>query len=267
MKKPLLLAVISLAVYLASFQNLSSNSGGISGFAGSPADNGQTCTSCHGGSAQTVNNVITTDIPASGYLPGEIYNISISVTHPTFNRFGFSFSAQNPSNGNQLGTFNLTNTNETRLNAQGKYVGHTSGGTTGSANAKTWSFQWTAPATPQGDVGFYGAFNLTNGNGTTSGDATQVQSLIVQPNPSVGLSEAVAKTFKAYPNPVTQGFINLQFPAESGHVRLINLAGLVLLDQKATDGKLQLPTHLSRGFYLLELKANGKTFTQKIWVK
>ena len=267
MKKPLLISLFTAFVFFASFQNLSSNSGGISGFAGSPADNGQTCTTCHSGSPQMVNNFITTDIPVDGYVPGEVYTITINATHPTFNRFGFSFTAQDPINGNQIGTFSLTNTNETRLNGQGKYVSHSSGGTTGSNNSKTWSFQWTAPTTAQGAVGFYGAFNLTNGNGTTSGDATRTQSFAIMPNPNIGLSEIKEKNFKVFPNPDTQNFINIEFPSGQGSIRIFDLAGKTILEEKSVDGRIQLPMNTPRGFYLVEMKDKTKTFTQKIWVK
>lgn len=268
MKKTLLLVSLTTAVYISSFQNLSSNSGGIAGFAGSPADNGQNCTSCHTGTPQTVSNVITTDIPADGYMLGETYTITLSVSHPTFNRFGFSFSAQNPSNGNQIGNLSLTNTNATRLNQQGKYVGHTSAGTQGTNNARVWSFEWTAPATNEGPVGLYGAFNLTNGNNATSGDVTQLQNIIVQPNPSINTVEFVKNPFKVYPNPTAQSFLHVEFPSGQGSVKLVNLAGVVVLDiPNQMNGRINLPLNLAKGIYLIEMRDGAAKSTQKIWIK
>ena len=170
-----LLACIALAV-----GKLTSYSSGFfgSGYTGSPGNNGMTCASCHAGSPVTVaQGGITSNIPATGYIPGQSYTITITAQHPTFNTFGFMLTAET-STGAKAGTWTVTS-NETQLTAGGSYVAHTSSGISGSNNSKIWTVQWTAPSPGVGAVTFYASINRANGNFATSGDQIQTASLTV----------------------------------------------------------------------------------------
>jgi hypothetical protein len=124
-------------------------SGAPAGYTGSPGD-GHNCTSCHGGSQSTVSGWITSDIPADGYTPGTNYTITVTVSGS--GQKGFEVSPQDGT-GTLLGT--LTAGTGNHLTGSGKYVTHSA---KSSANPKTWSFTWTAPAAGTGLVTFYGAF-------------------------------------------------------------------------------------------------------------
>ena len=101
------------------------------GYTGSPGD-GQNCASCHSSSVQTITGVITSNIPASGYMPNQTYTITASLSQTGINRFGFQISPQNTS-GTKLGSLIVTNSTETSLSGSGKYIQHKSPGTLGSA--------------------------------------------------------------------------------------------------------------------------------------
>lgn len=165
---------------------LISYSGGFfgAGYTGSPGNSGMTCVTCHSGSSvTTAQGAITSNIPASGYVPGQSYTVTVTAQHPTFNVFGFMLTAET-STGAKAGSWTITNATETQLTAGGSYVSHTSSGITGSSNMKTWTVQWTAPTPGAGTVTFYAAINRANGNGTTSGDQIQTASLqVAQFNP------------------------------------------------------------------------------------
>lgn len=152
--------------------------GSIGGKTGSPGDNGNTCTECHGGTASPQNGWITSNIPVDGYTPGEIYTITATGTHNGVVKFGFEATAEN-STGTKVGTIAITNSTETKLVNNNKSVTHKSTGTTPSGNTKSWSFNWTAPAAGTGNVGFYAAFNAANGNGNSTGDVIYKSSLSV----------------------------------------------------------------------------------------
>ena len=124
-------------------------SGSPAGYTGSPGD-GKECTQCHGGTAAPVTGWITSDIPATGYVPGNTYNVTVTVTGS--GKKGFEVSPQSPS-GAQLGT--LIAGSGSHLTGGTKYVTQNSGVT---SNPATWTFQWTAPVTGTGEVTFYGAF-------------------------------------------------------------------------------------------------------------
>lgn len=125
--------------------------GSPAGYTGSPGD-GKDCVNCHGGTSSFVSGWITSDIPPEGYLPGNTYNITVTLTGSGDK--GFQVSAQDIS-GNQMGT--LIAGSGTHLNGGTKYVNQNNGTT---ANPAVWHFQWTAPMAGSGNVTFYGAFTV-----------------------------------------------------------------------------------------------------------
>src|SRR5712671_3368866 len=119
----------------------SSSGGAPAGRTGSPGDGGLTCaiSGCHvGPTPATMSGWITSNIPASGYVPGNTYSITATATRAGHVRFGFEVSPQSPT-GVLLGTLIVTNTTETQLVGANKYITHKLAGTTGSGS-KTWNF-------------------------------------------------------------------------------------------------------------------------------
>jgi hypothetical protein len=138
-------------------------SGAPAGYTGSPGD-AHNCTSCHGGTLNTIAGLITSDIPTQGYTPGTTY--TITATASGAGNKGFEISPQDLI-GTLLGTLAAGSNNH--LTGSNKYVTHNASGTT---NPATWSFSWTAPSAGTGTVTFYGAFAITK-------NATQLSTLVV----------------------------------------------------------------------------------------
>lgn len=182
----------------------SNGSGAPTGYTGSPHEfSGRTCGSgggCHGGGATNQAGWITSDIPACGYTPGQTYTITVFVTFPGRTKFGFSLSPQNTNTGATAGT--MVAGTGTQLQSSSRYITHTSAGTaqTGT-NSRTWTFQWTAPATGI-PVTFYAALNATNSSTSPSGDIIYTSTLSVTPNTPLSISNSGTTVFCAA-NPVT----------------------------------------------------------------
>ena len=166
---------------------------------GSPGDNNQSCTQCHSGTPVGVEDWISTDIPASGYVPGSTYTITVSAAHDS-QKFGFEATAERIGN-QKTGTFIITNSNETKLVNNDFAVTHTSGGTAGS-NSRSWSFDWVAPSEGSGPVTFYAAVNATNSNNSTSGDVVYVTQYGVN-EVNTSLPELQESAMNVYPNPAS----------------------------------------------------------------
>ena len=164
--KNLHLILLSLAVVLFSSYSILSGNGAPSGRTGSPGD-GSNCSSCHSQAAGTTPGLITSNIPASGYVPGQTYQITATNTLTGSGKYGFEVSPQNAS-GTQLGT--LAAGTGSKLVGGTKYVTHSSSNT----STNTWTFGWTAPAAGTGTVTFYGAFAKSHPGPTT------LSTLIVQ---------------------------------------------------------------------------------------
>jgi hypothetical protein len=151
MKKPILYIFGAMATLLlfAGFE-MFYPTGAPAGYTGSPGD-GQNCTACHGGTATTSTGWITSNIPGTGYVPGQTYQITATNNLTGSGKYGFEVSPQNVAGG-LLGT--LAAGSGSQLVGSGKYVTHTNANITNNV----WTFNWTAPATGTGPVTFYGAF-------------------------------------------------------------------------------------------------------------
>ena len=108
------------------------------------------------------------------------------------NQFGFQTVALKASNNTNVGTFSLTDTDETRLieddhNGSDRiYVGHTiCGADTDTLGVKQWLFNWLAPDSDVGDVKFYLSSLATNHNHSTTGDHTYTQVITLSYNETI----------------------------------------------------------------------------------
>ncbi len=205
--------------------------GAPSGNTNSPGD-GKTCaqTNCHGGSTIDRSGLITHNIGAEGYTPGQTYTFTAQVDTGG-STFGFQVSPQDAS-GNPLGSITITDATNTKITGGGKYVSHTLAGILGTV-PHTWSFEWTAPSAGTGPVTFYGAFNCADGDGTASGDKIFTTSVEIQENQISGISANttdLGPSLVLYPNPV-QDVMNVSFSLDKTtevDVRLIDINGRTL---------------------------------------
>ena len=153
-----MIILIAISTGIMSF-NVLRNGGSPGAKTGSPGD-GASCLECHAGTANNVSNWISSDIPGTGYVPGEKYNLTATGTHSGVGRFGFELTAENTSNA-KAGTFSI-NDNGTKLVNSNAAVTHNSSGTLPSGDSRSWTTEWTAPEAGTGDVTFYAAFNAAN---------------------------------------------------------------------------------------------------------
>lgn len=206
------------------------STGAPAGYTGSPGD-GKTCGTnggCHGGGAIAETGWITSNIPSGGYSPGAVYTVTATVTHPGKRKFGFEISPQSPT-GSKLGSLTLLNPTETQI-VNTKYITHTANGTSGN-NSRSWSFDWTAPATGLGPVTFYAAFNASDSSLGTSGDTIYISELTV--------SEVVAGIFDSqttedniilYPNPAKNKIDIVFFNKAINDICIYDVSGKKMLN-------------------------------------
>src|SRR3954468_3464763 len=83
---------VSVSEYLSPA--LGNGTGAPASRTGSPFDAGN-CTFCHTGSAATtLPGLITSTVPASGYIPGTTYTITATISVTGINKYGFEISPQ-----------------------------------------------------------------------------------------------------------------------------------------------------------------------------
>lgn len=254
-----LIALISITSITIS---ISEPSGAPAKSSGGPAENGATCSqsSCHSGTATARANVISSDIPTTGYVAGSTYNITVSVTGSGAK--GFQVSAQK-ADKTYAGTFTAGTSNHLYAT---NYVTHSAQKTTSPA---TWTFKWKAPAKGTGAVDFYGAFAVTK-------FATYTDKYTVQESNSTGVTESIANNnLNVYPNPLREN-INLSFDLQENtavSAQLLSLDGKSSFDLYnsnlgAGNHNLNLakPDGLQAGIYFLQLNLDNKQVVKKVFV-
>lgn len=237
----------------------SNSSGAPAMHTGSPGDN-MDCSHCHTTSGTPVAGaiLITSDVPSGGYISGNTYQITVRAAHATFNKFGFQISPQTPS-GALVGTLATTNNTETQLVGSGKYVTHKAAGTAGTSipmvgNYKEWSFNWTAPSPGAGNVTFYAAALLANGNNLNSGDSLVKGTLVINESATNSIQAVGADASNyIFPNPVVNN-LNL-FLAENAQVSIFNMNGSMLFDMQLNKGFNQiLVDEFPKGLYFIKIE-------------
>jgi len=238
----------------------STPTGAPEGRTGSPAD-GSTCTSCHGGTANPQDNIITSNIPTEGYTPGQTYTITVTLAGAS-ERKGFQVSPQK-SDGTVLGTLAAGSNSRVQSN---KWITHSSALRSSPA---VWTFNWTAPVAGSGAVTFYGAFAVSQAN-------TLTDQLLVAEKATTGITEnGVVSKFSLYPNPVVNSTINISYTLKTNAnvtTNLVDLTGktVVVLDNRyILSGKqefnYQIPD-INNGVYFLQLISGDKCLTRRIMI-
>ena len=142
-------SIIAIAILFYPQSTIGKLTGSPGGKTGSPMDNSD-CTSCHNVAGTTVSTTdITSNIPSTGYIPGNTYTITTSSWAD-----GFEITCEENTGNTKTGTFFNTNPTANQLVNNGNAITHTA-----AVNSSgTWSFDWEAPSIGTGDITFYGAF-------------------------------------------------------------------------------------------------------------
>lgn len=218
--------------------------------------NGANCTQCQGGTATTTAGLITSIVPAAGYVAGQTYLITATNNIAGAGKYGFEVSPQNAA-GVQLGNL-VAGTGSVLLSGGTKYITQSNA----RSSTKTWAFSWIAPAAGTGDVTFYGAM-ARNFPGvvtlrsmvvkealTTTGLPDDKSSINVLPDGANGLIKVVLNT-----------------NASRVKISVIDLSGRQLLNTSVSgEGSYQLDQPFETGVYIVLVQAGNSVFKKKIMV-
>jgi hypothetical protein len=238
--------------------------GAPSGSTGSPGDGGSCAkVGCHTGSATVSFDKISTNIPDEGYLSDETYTITLSLESTLGNRFGFQMSPQNDL-GDLQGAMILTDDSRTKFVGGSKYVTHNLSSIDGVDGEIEWSFDWT-PLETNGDVTFYAAYNIGNGNSTASGDSIYITSLTIPENPAnnpVSIEEYLQNKNLVLGNPVSNVLVYQSTASWTGNtINIYSLNGSLIKSGIITEaeyGSMDV-TDLISGIYLLQIQGTNVT--------
>ncbi len=195
---------IGTVIFGATLTHLSAHSyGPAPRVTGGPGDNGLACTQCHTTSALNSGPGSVKIVLQSGptYIPGLKQRVTVQVSDPGQQRWGFEFTArlnsdlQNGQAGDLIPVDNFTQVicedAGPKPCASGvSFIEHTSAGTRiGTKGGAAFQFDWVPPSTNAGPVTFFVAGNAANGNGAPTGDLIYTSS--VQLNPAIPSAPSV----------------------------------------------------------------------------
>lgn len=276
MKKGLLIFTGMVALFttitVVSFKHeAKAQPSGISGYSGASSS----CNSCHGGVAHTVTNaaanaVLTSDIPATGYVPGTVYNMVLTIKSKK-NKVGFDLRAQTSANA-VAGSFNTSVTNGQVMSNE---IVHTSSNTI-TGGSKKVSFKWTAPPKGTGKVTYYASV-ATGINGTSAMDTLNKLSVAFNESTVTDVEDVTIedKSFSVFPT-VTKNDFTVSYQLESVSEVRINLCdaqGTILKDifvgEQAGGAYTQTISSkgLANGTYLVHYSVNGKSKVERFFVE
>jgi hypothetical protein len=260
MKKlyPFLLIIATPLILLL----MANSTGSVGGKTGSIGDDGNTCTDCHGGTAATMSGWITTNVPAEGYTPGQTYTITATGTHSGVVKFGFELTVEN-SDGDKVGTLQLTEPTRTKFTNASQAVTHTAAGNIPTGNTNTWTMNWVAPSNVDGNIGIYAAFNAANGNGNTTGDVIYKSSIFISevapppvlvsivPN-QAGQGDSVMATITGS-NTAFAGTPSVSISYSNNGFEIINATGVVVVSPTVIQAQFTIPPSATAGLWDLHV--------------
>lgn len=250
---------------------------------------GEGTNSCHGGGIPDNSGPGTPSITFSGgnvYVPGQTYTVTVNISHPASNKFGFQIVSLADNNNLFAGTIQLLDTARTRsqqptwgVGQDRVFVMHRIAGTIAQIpNLGQWSYQWTAPSVNTGNISFYVCCLAANDNGLNDGgDETYWTKITINPS-AVAIVGASTTDFEmsVYPNPATD-FLKLNYivPSNSSlRADLVDMKGSVtqeLVSETECSGTFsvtrQLGPGLASGSYFVRTCINGKEYLKKLQIR
>ena len=266
MKKSILFITISIIVMITSYPELTTGNvtGSPGGRSNSPID-ASNCTACHNGNINIGpgNLSITSNVPQNGYIPGETYTITASITENNSNRFGFEMTSESNNGGinTKVGQWVITDAASTKKVNSDNAVTHKFNGTSGSGS-KSWSIDWIAPgfAMSTGSVTFYTTAMAANGNGNNAGDNVYTAEYSIQEQSTSSLNNKLKESDLYYHDDMITILSDLIFR----NIYIYNLNGRLVKIINSNTNQFNT-SDLKRGVYFLKLTdENQLGYSRKI---
>jgi hypothetical protein len=250
--KKLLLSTLLAFGCIATYISLTSSASASQGVMGASANG---CGSCHGNAANVATTISLTGIPATGYVAGTTYPVTLTITNATKVGAGFDLNFSGGSISNA----------PAQTMVMGTELHHTATKAMVSGVA-TWNFSWTAPAAAAVTLNIAG--NAVNGNNSDSGDQwNKVTINLVQATPTA-ISDVNHTPVTLYPNP-TSSQMTVKIDQASSFTAISMTGSMIHLNATSTQaGEYSLNTAaLANGNYILLINTGKElkhtTFSKK----
>lgn len=268
MKFRILYKFFALAFLAFIFQSRSAGPAGVAGLQVTGAPGNGTCANagCHVASgtfapALTIE-LLEDGIAVDSYEPGNDYTVRVTVSNGSGNPSGFGFQATSlDAADNQSGTFTAGGGQQVVPIGGRNYWEHSAPG-----NSGVFESTWTAPEADAGTVTFYSAGLAINGNGSTSGDDTAVNTLSIEEDidNSTFSNQRDYATITVSPNPVADQMKLAITSRAAGNfdIRIADLSGKIIRTEtiflsSGENEKSFSVQDLESGYYSVQLSGEN----------
>ena len=214
------------------------------------------------------------------YVPGKTYPITVRISEPGINRFGFQIVALKNSDHANAGEMSITDGLRTQIISNDialqdrKYVTYTYQGTEPFApGVGEWTMNWTAPDKNVGPVTLYIASVSANNDNTDKGDHVYTTSLTLSPDDASAVNEKTneLQTNVFFSNTSKELNISLQLQNEKQvKCLLYSIEGRlvkILFDERVMTTEKKVALDVPTGVYLVKLAAGQNEKTTKIVIE
>lgn len=170
--------LFTITLLFISYQSFTNAGGPPFSMSNAPGDGN--CTSCHTGSvlqtSGTAWNGMTLSVVGatlSTLAQNTTYTFNLTFANSPRIKYGFQLcvlGAGATASSSSLGTLVSGTGSQIVSSSIRDYLEHNSSGTSAVGSTKTWTFQWTTPASYTGGATFYVVVNSTNNDGNLTGD-------------------------------------------------------------------------------------------------
>lgn len=214
------------------------------------------------------------------YVPGKTYPITVRISEPGVNRFGFQIVALKNSDHANAGGMSITDALRTQVISNDialqdrKYVTYTYQGTEPVApGVGEWTMNWTAPDKNVGPITLYIASVSANNDNTDKGDQVYTTTLTLSPDETSGINhhteDLSANIF--FSNASNELNISLQLQNEKQvSCLLYTIEGRLvktLFDERITTANRKIVLDEANGVYLVKLHVGQSEKTTKIVIE
>lgn len=268
MKFKIIYKIFALAFLAFIFQSRSAGPANVAGLevTGAPGSVGNmgTCANagCHANNAFAASASIElldgTDL-VDQYEPGKSYTLRVTGVAGSGAPTGYGFQAVSlDGSDSQAGVWGDVGSGAQTVAISGRsYAEHSLVSATSN-----FDLEWIAPDANTGEVTFYSAVALVNGNGNSSGDGVGVTTLTIGEKEPNNTSSAIRElaNLSVYPNPV-QNELNIEITSQNTGVfqlRFVDISGKVIRIEQievnsGTNRKAFDVSDVNKGFYLIQL--------------
>lgn len=227
-----------------------------------------TCITCHdAGTPKVQPTWLSTDIPSSGYIAGQTYNITVYTEHinAVGNLSAFALSCEDDATSNNSGIFDDSGS-DIQQPASGCITSSSTGNIPNGNGVKSWTIPWTAPSSGTGSITFYSCM-VTGENGGGSNGFSWRATLNISEDVSTSIENMDNNDFiSIYPNP-SNSIVNISFEQnylQNCEISIVSILGKRILEKEIINSKFQLDVStFDKGLYYIVLNSSEKQIVTK----